>query len=199
MPTPMPDDTLQNLKIKKQQMSDIQAQSAALQPAEPAPMKPAGPGAKVDRVHPKGAPYGSRPGEKRLDVSGMTKPLGTASYKHGTDYVPKTAPAMLHKGEAVTPAKDNPMNPYSKITEGDKKTPKKSLKSIHTRKAKDNTYIHEHHHHAPHAGMEHMEEHTSPDMAAMKAHMDEHAPNIQATPPDQTGAQAQEQAIGMTQ
>jgi len=31
----------------------------------------------------------------------------TASYKNGTDYVPKTGLALLHKGEKVTPAKEN--------------------------------------------------------------------------------------------
>lgn len=29
------------------------------------------------------------------------------SYKHGTDYVPKTGPAILHEGEKVTPKEDN--------------------------------------------------------------------------------------------
>lgn len=29
------------------------------------------------------------------------------SYKHGTDYVPKTGPAVLHKGEKVVPKEEN--------------------------------------------------------------------------------------------
>lgn len=29
------------------------------------------------------------------------------SYKHGTDYVPKTGPAILHEGEAVVPKEKN--------------------------------------------------------------------------------------------
>ena len=160
-----------------------------------APVKPS----PVDRVNPKGAPFGSRGKEKRMDVSGMTKELGTLH--KGTDYVPKTGNYKLKEGEAVTPAEKNPMNPYSKITEGDKK-PAKALKSIHTRKAKDGSYIHEHHHHHP---AHPMEEHTSKDMDAMKEHMAENAPKMvseqpaEPSPAGQTGAEAQGAALGMTQ
>jgi len=197
MPTLPPDDTGKNLAMKKDQINEYMHATEPV--ATPMPVKPS-PVMGVDKIHPK-AKFGDKPGEKRIDVSSMTKPLG--SLKKGTDHVDKTGTYKLHKGEAVIPAEKNPMNPYSKITESDKKPMKKSLKSIHTRKAKDGSYIHEHHHHAPHAGMEHMEEHTSPDMAAMKAHMDEHAPSIMAqpepTPAGQTGAEAQGAALGMGQ
>jgi hypothetical protein len=53
--------------------------------------------------------YGSRKGEKRIDVTGMTKPL--PSYKDGVDAVPEDGPAMLHKGEKIVPKKDNPDAP----------------------------------------------------------------------------------------
>ncbi len=151
----------------------------------------------VDRVNPKGAPFGSRGKEKRMDVSGMTKELGTLH--KGTDYVPKTGNYKLKEGEAVTPAEKNPMNPYSKITEGDKKPAKKMLKSMHVRKAHDGSHIVEHHHHAPHDGKEHMEEHTASDMKGLMAHMEEHAPSMTAQPEAQTGAEAQGSALGMTQ
>ena len=44
------------------------------------------------------APYGSKPGEKRIDTKEMTKPLG--SYKKGGK-VKKTGTYKLHKGERV--------------------------------------------------------------------------------------------------
>ena len=50
-------------------------------------------------------PYGSQSGEKRIDTSSYTKPLG--SYKKGTKRVPKTGTYKLHKGEAVLTKKQN--------------------------------------------------------------------------------------------
>jgi hypothetical protein len=44
----------------------------------------------------------SAAGAKSTDTSGKLP-----SYKHGTDYVPKTGPAMLHKGEKVVPKEEN--------------------------------------------------------------------------------------------
>lgn len=140
------------------------------------------------------ARFGSKPGEKRIDTSEMTKPLG--SFKKGTDYVPKTGVYKLHEGEKVTPAEDNPMNPYSKVTEGMEK-PKKVLKEVRTRKAKSGGYIHEHHHTEP---MHHpMEEHTTSDMKGMLAHMKEHMNDEAegANENEQSGAEAQEKAVGM--
>lgn len=90
------------------------------------------------------------------------------------------------------------MNPYSKITEADKK-PKKELHEIRTRKAKTGGYIHEHHHTEP---MHHkMEEHTTPDMKGMLAHMEQHLGPEPAAPAGapagaQGGAAAQDEAVG---
>jgi hypothetical protein len=94
----------------------------------------------------------------------------TPSYKHGTDYVPKTGPAILHKGEKVTPEKDN-MDPMALVPGRSEEKPKKVIHEIRTRKAKTG-FIHEHHHTRP----EHhkMDEHTSPDVKGMLAHMGEH-------------------------
>lgn len=47
-------------------------------------------------------PYGSKLGEKKIDVSGMVKPLG--SFKKGGK-VKKTGAYKLHKGEVVVPSK----------------------------------------------------------------------------------------------
>lgn len=39
------------------------------------------------------------------------QPFGTMrSYQTGTPFVPQTGPAMLHRGEQVVPAGQNPMN-----------------------------------------------------------------------------------------
>jgi hypothetical protein len=165
---------------KRQTNAAMEVTDAPKIPASPA--KPA-PSMKVDKV--KSGSYGSKPGEKRIDVSDMVKPL--PSYKDGTDSVPETGPAIVHKGEKITPAKDNPMaNIYSKITEGDKQ-PKKSLKEIRVRKAKDGSHIIEHHHHHP---AHKMEEHTAKDGAALKAHMDEHVPTMEAQQPEMPPAEA---------
>jgi hypothetical protein len=61
-----------------------------------------------DKLHPT-SKYGDNAGEKRIDVSDMTKPL-VQSFKKGTVHVPKTGLAKVHKGEAVIPAKENPLS-----------------------------------------------------------------------------------------
>jgi hypothetical protein len=113
--------------------------------------------------------------EKMLSTESAIK-----GYKKGTAYVPKTGPAMLHKGEAVIPAEGNPMGlAESALAHGEQKAPpkpKKRIKEIRTRKAKSGGYIHEHHHTRPDAHP--MEEHTSPDQAGMLAHMTDNAPNM---------------------
>jgi hypothetical protein len=146
----------------------------------------------MDRINPK-AKYGSKPGEKRLDVTDMTKPL--SSYKNGTKYVPETGPAILHKGEEVIPTKENMATPYDMIHD---KKPAKKIKEVRTRKAKSGGFIHEHHHTEP--AHHPMEEHTTPDTKAMLAHMQEHmgeseSAGEQASEP--SAAEAQEKAIGM--
>src|SRR5882672_9732 len=159
-PLANPDD-LEGIKAKQ---ANVNSYKAAMEP-KPAPVKPFGKTMDVDKVNPKGK-YGDRPGEKRIDTSEMLKKL--PSYKHGTDYVPKTGPAVLHKGERVVPAKDNMKNMYSKVTEGDGKPPKK-VKEIHTSKTHDGKYLHRHvHHHSMH----HPDEtHVSNDAKEMAEHM----------------------------
>lgn len=96
------------------------------------------------------------------------------SYKEGTLNVPKTGPAKLHKGEAVLP-KEHAEHLRSAVAgalgHGEEK-PKKEIRHIITRKAKNGGYVHEHHHTAP----EHhpMEEHISPDQDSMVEHMMDH-------------------------
>lgn len=64
-----------------------------------APDKPAPASPSQFKVNPK-AQYGTGPGEKRIDTSEMTKPLG--SFKKGGK-VKKTGVYKLHEGETVVP------------------------------------------------------------------------------------------------
>lgn len=120
--------------------------------------------------------YGDNPGEKRIDVTDMTKPLG--SYKKGTDYVPKTGVYKLEEGEAVKTKKENVLEHLKDSLAGAEKPekPKKELKEIRTRKVKGkdgkSSYIHEHHH--THPEVHPMEEHVSPDHDSMIEHMMQH-------------------------
>ncbi len=102
--------------------------------------------------------------------------LARRSYKHGTDYVPKTGPAILHKGEAVLNKHEAEQHRIYKSTAealgGGQEKAKKEIKEIRTRKGHKSGYIHEHHHTAPEQHP--MEEHVSPDQDAMVSHMMEH-------------------------
>lgn len=183
-----PDDsTAAELASKNKNIDEYRRATAA--PVEDKPVRFAP--TPAEKVAPK-AKFGDRPGEKRIDTSGMTRALG--SYEKGTTHVPKTGHYKLHKGEAVVPAKENPMNPYSKVTEATDK-PKKVLHEVRTRKAKSGGWIHEHHHtesmHHP------MEEHTSASKDDMLSHMASHmAPEPEAEPNTQSASEAQDAAIG---
>jgi hypothetical protein len=110
----------------------------------------------------------------------MTKPL--PSYKHGTDYVPKTGPAILHKGEKVVPKEKN-MDAYAKIHEGEKKPKKEIKRIIHTKMHDGKVHTTHEHHHPEHHGDEHFAHSTSDEM---KAHMDAHAgmPDAEGSAPN---------------
>jgi hypothetical protein len=181
----MPDDaTSADLAVKKRNLDEY---TRATTNSAQAPTNPKKSDASpADRINSSGK-YGDRAGEKRLPV-----------YHKGTDYVPKTGPAVLKKGEAVIPAHENPMNPmnpYAKVTEATEK-PAKKIKHIVTRKAKSGGYIHEHHHTEP---MHHeMQEHVTKNQNDMLAHMKEHMGTAEpeAEPNMQTAAGAQDAAIG---
>jgi hypothetical protein len=97
MPEPMEHITPDQGLLEKRRMLDEYTSSLTSHPKPPKDAKPVA----MDKVNP-GAKYGDRPGEKRINVSDMMKSL--PSYKDGTPSVPKTGPAILHKGEAVVPA-----------------------------------------------------------------------------------------------
>ena len=172
MPFPIApdDDTAAGLAAKKSNIDEYARASGSLPPQSGRPIlkSPDKPSLK-DKVNPKGAPYGSRPGEKRIDVSGMTKPLSV--YHKGTNFVEKTGPAILERGEAVISKEKNPMaekSPYGMITKGDAKPPKEIHKII-THKTTDGKYHHQHIHHRPEHHPD--EEHVSNTMKEMQDHM----------------------------
>ena len=101
------------------------------------------------------------------------------SYKKGTDYVPKTGTAKLHKGEAVLPKETADKYREAKMTHhfdvsdelaGTKEEkPKKEIHHIKTRKAKTGGYIHTHVHTRPEHHPD--EEHVSATQDDMVHHM----------------------------
>lgn len=101
-----------------------------------------------------------------------------SAYKHGTSYVPKTGPAVLHKGEAVLP-KESADKIRSVLAQslGGHDSPAKEIDHIRTRKIKDTKsgktmWHHEHHHTRPDV---HPVEHAfSQDQDEMVGHMLDH-------------------------
>ncbi len=153
--------------------------------SKPAPAAAAKPAPKVDT----GKRYGSGPGEKRIDVSGMTKPLG--SFKTGTPYVPKTGIYKLHEGEAVTPKESNTMNASDAMAKimGKSAKPEKKIHRIITHKTDDGKLIHTHQHH--HSNHHPDETHVSNDLGEAQDHMAAMEPQMsaQAPPMPEAGAE----------
>lgn len=141
---------------------------------------PAAPAAKAAPKTDSGKRYGDKPGEKRIDVKDALKPLG--SFKHGTDYVPKTGIYKLHEGEAVKTKDENTMNAATAMEgiTGKPKAPKKIHKII-TQKTDDGKMIHTHQHH--HAHQHPDETHVSNDLKGAQDHMAAQEPNMSAQPP----------------
>jgi hypothetical protein len=158
---------------------------------EPAEVKALPATANVDKVGPR-AKFGDRPGERRPGPDGMP------SYKDGVAVVPKTGPAMLHKNEAVVPAKDNPMSGTFDLVKGKRqRKAKKELEHMRVRKAKSGGMIVEHHY--TNSGDHKMEEHVMKDLGALHSHMDEHYGEPKPEGADvneQTGTEAMAQAVG---
>ncbi|PWT75555.1 MAG: hypothetical protein C5B59_08735 [Bacteroidetes bacterium] len=182
----MPESPDAGIVVKKKMLDDLAKQSEALKTRQPA--DPVSKPVEADKIHPK-SQYGDRPGEKRIDVKDMVKPLG--SFKNGTDRVPKTGPYILHEDEAVLTKEENQarkMDPYKLVNE-DKKPPKK-LHEIRTRKSTDGKhYIHEHHFTEP--AHHKMEEHVSTSSDHVKSHMP-----LDEESGETPGQEQQEQALG---
>lgn len=106
----------------------------------------------------------------------MSEEAGLMGYKRGTAYVPKTGPAILHKGEAVIPANKNSMGlAESALAHNDREAPakpeKKKVKSVHVRKAHKGGFIAETH--FTNSLAHPMQEHALSTMDALKEHMQE--------------------------
>lgn len=161
---------------------------------KPSPMKPV-----------KG-PYGSQPGEKRIDTSFPDSPM-PKFHKGGT--VKETGPAILKKGEKVLTADQHG---HLKNALGlaqaalshepaDDVKPVKDVKEMHVRKTDNGGYIVKH----IHKSFEHPdEEHVHPDMDALHDHMESHwgEPNdgenaSEAEQDKSPGVVAIQKAIGM--
>lgn len=97
-------------------------------------------------------------------------------FHEGTNYVQKTGPAILEKGEAVIPKEKN-MHGFESTKDvlggHESHKPPKKIKEIRHRHGADGSHIFEHHHHHP----EHhpMEEHTAHNDDAAVNHFMEHA------------------------
>jgi hypothetical protein len=96
------------------------------------------------------------------------KPAPLPKFHEGTDYVPKTGPAILKKGEAVLNNKDAAKHREAKMSKGTLASvsdelsgkaakPKKEIKSMHIKKAANGGHIirHEHTHPEHHPDEEH--------------------------------------------
>ena len=108
-------------------------------------------------------------------------PKHVPKYHSGIDVVPQTGLAVLQRGEKVIPAKDNPMNPYEKITAGDQKPPKHIKEMVHTKSDNGKHIVtHRHHHPEHHRDETHVFDH----LGDVHAHMEDHAgtPNAGEAP-----------------
>lgn len=109
--------------------------------------------------------------------TGLSTGAALKGYKNGTDSVPKTGPAILHKGEAVLKKSDaehyRKVLGLSKLSGKDaEERPSKKVKEVRIRKGSEGGYIVENHHENP---MEHpMTEHPYEDQDAMLDHVMEH-------------------------
>jgi hypothetical protein len=139
-----------------------------------------------DKIN-KHAKYGDRKGETRIDVSQMTKPLG--SLKNGTPHVPETGNYKLHKGEAVVPKEKNMSDPFALVPgRTEPKSAKKEIKRMEITKSHNGKHIVKHvHHHPSHED----ETHVMNDMAALHSHLDAHNDDASGTPaaPQMTASQ----------
>jgi len=117
----------------------------------------------------------SKEADDTIATGGANKAVGLPSYKTGTNYVPKTGPAILHKGEAVVTKEKNMDNMKDKMMDslgGSSKKPKKEIHKIETHKTADGKMVHIHKHHHPEHHPD--EEHVSNDMAELHKHMEDH-------------------------
>ncbi len=94
------------MSIFDKMIKDIQRKQAPPDAPANTPVSPAAPVAALSPLR-KASPFGDTPRGRRPSEREPMRPMGISSYEEGTDYVPKTGPAILHKGEKVVPANQN--------------------------------------------------------------------------------------------
>ena len=151
--------------------------------------------------------------QKEIDKNNKTsKSTPAPKYHKGTDYVPKTGPAILKKGEAVLNEKDADNYRATKgktmaknsssssrahaVLGGSHKSKSKSghkPHSMHVKRGKSGGFVVTHHHQMSDDGtMPPDEDHIAPDLQSLHDHIDanmgDQGPAPQAPPPDQSMA-----------
>ena len=171
----------------------------------PAPTKTLMSTSPQDKTNTQG-PYGTGAGEKRIDVSNMTKPLGQM-HKGGT--IQKTGQYVMKAGEKVLTGDQHAhlknalslaQTALSHEPEQDMQ-PKKVIRAMNIRKASDGSHVIEHHH----VDFSHpMEEHTAKNMDELHDHLEQHwgTPNdgeaeSESEKDESPGVKAAEKAVGL--
>lgn len=192
----------ERIKMQRQAESALKPTSAAGTVAKPVTASPA------DKTNSQG-PYGTGPGEKRLDVDKMIKPLGDAPKMHTGGTVPKTGPYTLKAGEKVlTPEQHgNLKHAMSLASSALAHEPEKDkapalpvhLKEMHIKQLHTGGF-----HVQKHDGKGGMTEHGAPDNDSVVGHFmdhmghpDEDEEDVEAGNHDMGGAEAAEKAVGL--
>jgi hypothetical protein len=183
----------------------LQGAKEALKPPAP-PVAP--PKAKGTMVYPKdkvspGGKYGDKPGEKRIDTSGYSKPLGQM---HAGGTVPESGMYKMKKGEHVlTKDQHGNMNHAFDLAGSvlahqmpKPDVQKKDIKEMHMRKGASGGFIVKHVHVDP---MHPDEEHVHTSMDGVHGHLEDHwgEPNEGEKEADagDPGIEAAEHAVGL--
>ena len=163
----------------------------------PAPTKTLMSTSPQDKTNTQG-PYGSGAGEKRIDVSNMTKPLGQM-HKGGT--IQKTGQYVMKAGEKVLTGDQHAhlknalslaQTALSHDQEPTPPPPAKTGRDFHVRRLDDKTFHVRKGHMSP---MDHPEEESSaPDMKGLIQHLKDHFGEEKQESP---GTQAAEDAVGL--
>lgn len=192
---PDPNGLRGKVDMMKEAQKALKGGAEAIGPAKP--VGPAAPASPVDKTNSQG-PYGSGPGEKRIDVKDMTKPLGQM---HAGGTVPKTGAYVMKAGEKVlTPEQHgqlhNAMSLAQSALSHDPEPmpppPAKVGRDFHARRLDDKTFHIRKGHASP---MDHPEEESSaPDMKGLIQHLKDHFGEEKQESP---GVQAAEETVGL--
>jgi len=199
---PDPNGLRGKVDMMKEAQKALKGGAEAIGPAKP--VGPAAPASPVDKTNTQG-PYGSGPGEKRIDVKDMTKPLGTM-HKGGT--ATKTGPYILKAGEKVlTPEQHGHLKSAMSLAQAalshdpakdTEPEPPRYLREMHIKELHSGGF-----HVQKHDGKGGMTEHGAPHNDAVvghfmdhMAHPDEDEEAVEAGDHDMSAADAEHKAIG---